>query len=319
MRAALVYNPVAGGPLSPTLEALTRRLVDRLELTVLETCPERDADVCAREAVESGAELVIAAGGDGTVSAVAGQLVGTEVALGIIPCGTANAAAEALGIPRDLDQACDLLAGAGTPRWLDTATANGHTMVLFCSVGIHADTMDDASRELKRRWGIFGYLAAGLRNLLELEPFEVELETESRRIRCQATSVMVANLAPPRSVLAVGPSTIDPTDGLLDVTVVAATDLADAVASGLHLLRTASQHQPADREHIGYFSCQRVRVSTAEPHRVAVDGEVIGTTPVEVIARPRSLRLVIPPAAIEERLAPETRLDGLPDLEVEPA
>src|SRR5690606_11684749 len=176
-------------------------------------------------------------------------------------------------------EACAALASA-EPRWLDTATCDGRSMLLFCSVGLHAETMDDASREQKGRWGVLAYLAAGLRNLLELDPFEVELETESHRIRCRATSVMVANLAPPRSILAQGPAVVRPDDGLLDVTLVAADDLASAVASGLHLLRTASRNEPAERDRIGFFPCRRVRITTAEPQKVSVDGEVTGTTPV---------------------------------------
>ncbi|HLU65168.1 MAG TPA: diacylglycerol kinase family protein [Kofleriaceae bacterium] len=316
MRAAVVFNPVAGGPSSPPLEELTGRLAGRFELDVLVTSPERDADACAREALARGAELVIAAGGDGTVSAVAGELIGSEAILGVVPCGTANAMARALGVAGDLDEACAALASA-EPRWLDTATCDGRSMLLFCSVGLHAETMDDASREQKGRWGVLAYLAAGLRNLLELDPFEVELETESHRIRCRATSVMVANLAPPRSILAQGPAVVRPDDGLLDVTLVAADDLASAVASGLHLLRTASRNEPAERDRIGFFPCRRVRITTAEPQKVSVDGEVTGTTPVEVACRPRSLRVLVPQGALDDAGPPDARLSGLPDLEVE--
>src|SRR5690606_20862699 len=156
-----------------------------------------------------------------------------------------------------------------------------------------------------------------LRNLLELDPFEVELETESHRIRCRATSVMVANLAPPRSILAQGPAVVRPDDDLLDVTLIATNDLASAVASGLHLLRTASRNEPAERDRIGFFPCRRVRITTAEPQKVSVDGEVTGTTPVEVACRPRSLRVLVPQGALDDAGPPDARLSGLPDLEVE--
>ncbi|HWM84647.1 MAG TPA: YegS/Rv2252/BmrU family lipid kinase [Kofleriaceae bacterium] len=315
-RAALVFNPVAGGAASISVEEIERHLRDHFELDRFDTTQERDADACAREAIERGASVVIAAGGDGTTSMVASALVGRDVVLGVLPCGTSNSVAEALGIPDDLEAACAVIAG-GITRELDTARVGETTMVEMCSIGFHAETIGGTSRPARQRWGVFAYIASGLKQLLDLEAFEVELETESHRVSCEVSAVTIANLAPPKTVVAQGPSFIRPDDGLLDVTLVAATGVLEAVAAGLHLFQSAKERQPARRDRIGYFPVRQVRVTTREPRKVVVDGEIVGTTPVEIVCLPRSLCLLVPEAPPAEDGPPEADVSGLPGAEVE--
>jgi YegS/Rv2252/BmrU family lipid kinase len=315
-RAALVFNPVAGAAGGVTADVLAELLADRWEVTIHQTARERSGAACARAALGEGVELVIAAGGDGTVSEVASVLAGTGVPLGIVPRGTANSVATALGIPVDAAGACALLRD-GRPRDLDTASCEGRTMVLYATVGAHADVIGGTTRDAKNRWGALAYVASGLSKLSELEPFDVELETDAHLIRCRAIAITVANLAPAQALVAQGPSAVVGDDALLDVTILAPFSLVDAVAAGAHLLRTALAGEPADRDDIGYFSCRRVRIAASPPQPLLVDGESAGETPAGVEIRPASLRVIAPPPA-SERDAPETNLEGLPGLELEP-
>lgn len=316
-RAALIWNPVAGGPGGAALEDVRARLVELgLALEVHETCPSTDADACTRAALAGGAELVIAAGGDGTVSAVASVLAGGDVPLAILPRGTANSIAAALEIPTDLDGALAQIA-AGEARALDLLRVNDRVAVLHCMIGFHADAVGGTSRDAKNRWGILAYLASGLRELADLEPFEVELETESHQIRCRAIAVGVANLAPTKTFLAQGPSVVAGDDGLVDVTIVAATGLAEAVATGLHLLRAAVLHEAATRDNVGYFRCRWLRVTASPPQHYLVDGELAGHTPVTIDCVPHRLR-VLAPGGEGDRPPAEAKLSGLPDLDIEP-
>jgi diacylglycerol kinase (ATP) len=117
-RAALIYNPVAGqqDP-AAILGDVALKLSAMYDLTIMQTTPDMSSLV--QRALKSGAELVIASGGDGTVGAVAGELIGTGVPLGIVPRGTANAFSVALGIPTPLDDgdfhkaAADVILQAG--------------------------------------------------------------------------------------------------------------------------------------------------------------------------------------------------------------
>jgi YegS/Rv2252/BmrU family lipid kinase len=312
--ACLVFNPAAGRGDAGALAAFREALSAHFVLDVFTTTPERTADACAAAALERRPDLVVAAGGDGTVSGVASRLLGTGVPLGILPCGTSSSVARALAIPVDLAGACANLAG-GTVRWLDAARVDGQVMILLCAIGLHADAVGETPPEQKQRWGKLAYVATGLRKLTEIEPFQLELVSDDEIVRCRATAVTVANMAPPTTALAQGPSVLSPDDGLLDVTVMAAASLGEAVAAGLHLLRTALQGEPATRDDVGYLAGRRLRIATDPPQRVLVDGELMGTTPITIECLPRSLAVVVP-APPPAREAPEEKLTGLPELEV---
>ncbi len=315
-RAALVFNPRSGPDGGADAAQTVERLSSFLDVTLYETTPERGGDACARAALAEGVDMVIAAGGDGTVSQVASVLVGSDVVLGVIARGTSNSFAGALGIPATFDEACDLLRD-GTPRRLDSAVCSGRTMVLHATVGAHADVIATTAREAKNRWGALAYVAKALEKVAALEPFEVELETDAHVIRCRAVVVTVANVAPTRTLVAQGPAHVEGDDALLDVTIVAASNLLEAVAAGAHLLRTALTAEPAERDDIGYLACQRVKITTSTPQPLLIDGEASGTTPTLVEIVPHSL-VVIAPEPTEHRRGPQTKLAGLPDLAIEP-
>jgi YegS/Rv2252/BmrU family lipid kinase len=318
VRRALVCNPRAGGATGATLAQLRARLG---AVTCYELDGACDVDRCVRAAVAGGAELVIAAGGDGTVSAVAAELIGhPRTHLGVLPIGTSNSFAAALGIPADLDGALELLS---TPqrRVIDAALVTGPTdrrvMILHTMVGFHADAIETTTTEAKRRWGVLAYAASAMRQLAGLEPFAVQLTTDDHVIRCRATAVAVANVAPLKTVLAHGPSHLLADDGRVDLTIVAAETIAEAIATGVHLYRSARDGEPAARANIGSFSAARVVIAAVPPQRVLVDGEPFGETPITVETLPRALTVIAPPPATAEGPPIEAPLLGLPDLEID--
>jgi len=319
-RAALILNLAAGGA-GQSGDSLPARLQQDFALDVYTPGPERSATACAEEARRSGADLVIAAGGDGTVSGVASALLGTGTCLGILPLGTANSIAQTLGIPADLEGAIDVLIHGEATR-IDAACANGKTMVLLSAVGLHADTVGETPLDAKQRWGVLAYIGTGLKKLMSLEPFLVEIETDEQRIQCRATAVTIANMAPVRTVLAQGPPVVSPQDGRLDLTIVSATTLVEAVATGIHLLRTALDGDPADRDNIGFLAAPRLRLTTDPPQSVLIDGEEAGTTPLDVECLPGALAVMVPRREQAEAPPPapevEEKLEGLPDLEIAP-
>ncbi|WP_437487111.1 YegS/Rv2252/BmrU family lipid kinase [Sorangium sp. So ce1014] len=318
-RAALIFNPAAGHA-GDAVESLPARLEREFALSVYETSADRSAAACAEAARREGASLVIAAGGDGTISSVASALLGTDTCLGILPLGTANSIALTLGIPDDLEGAIEVLV-RGEPTRIDAARANGRTMILLSAVGLHADTVGETPQDAKQRWGVLAYISTALKKLMSLEPFGVEIETDDQRIHCRAVAVTVANMAPARTVLAQGPPVVSPADGVLDITIVSATTLVEAVATGLHLLRTAIDGEAAERDNIGFLAARRVRITTDPPQNVLIDGEEAGTTPLVVECLPGALTVMA--ARREEVDAPlpaaeaEVKLEGLPGLEVE--
>jgi YegS/Rv2252/BmrU family lipid kinase len=312
--ACLIFNPVAGhSDPDQDLARIQELLEPLIDLDIRLTTPEVDADQIAREAVDRGVEAIIACGGDGTLSAVAGAIVGTNIPLGIISRGTANAFANALDIPNTIEAACENILG-GLTRVVDAAICNGGMpMVLLAGVGFEAETVEQADREMKNRWGMLAYILSGIKQLNNLERFEAEIETEDRIISLTAVAVTVANAAPPTSILAQGPAGIIFDDGLLDITLVAPQNKAGAIAASYHLLQTALSGNPTDRDDIGYLRAKKVTISADPAQKVVVDGEIIGMTPVSIECVPGGLTIFVP--RVEEEPVVE-KLTGLADIEI---
>lgn len=314
-KACLIFNPVAGqtNP-EQDLANIQRILEPEIYLDIRLTSEEVGADEIASEAIAQGADSIIVSGGDGTLSAAAAALVGTNIPMGVISRGTANAFASALRLPDSIEAACEVILGGAT-RVVDVARCNGLPMLLLAGIGFEAETIERADRETKKRIGVLAYLVAGLQELRELESFEAEIETEDKVITVTAAAVTVANAAPPTSVLAQGPGGVIFDDGLLDITVVAPVNRAGAIAASYHLLQRALNETATERDDIGYLRARRVRVRTNPPQQVVLDGEIIGTTPIDVECVPRGLTIFVPPDAAEP--SPIEKLEGLPDLKVE--
>lgn len=336
MRIAIVWNPQAGQAGGAESTAVRDRLAVELGVSVdvLHVCDEHSAGACARAALERGAEVVIAAGGDGTVSGVGAELVGRTARLGVLPLGTSNSFAAALGIPAVLESAIALiatalavpaeLAVAAAPvahdRMLDVAVVRGaegeRSMLLHCMIGFHADVIAETSCDAKQRWGVLAYAASAARRLAQIDTFAAELQTDDHVVRCRASAIAAANLAPIKTVLAHGPSHLLGDDGRVDITIVAAETMAQAIATGIHLWRSARDGEPAQRETVGSLSTTRVTITAEPPQHVLIDGEPFGTTPVSIEARPRALRVIAPPAPFAEGPPAEASLIGLPELQI---
>jgi YegS/Rv2252/BmrU family lipid kinase len=314
--ACLIFNPVAGQS-NPEQDLLTIRtlLEPEIDLDIRLTTPEVDASQLAHEAVEQGVHMVIASGGDGTLSSTAEALVGTTIPLGVISRGTANAFASALGLPDTIEAACQIIL-EGTTRVVDAAQCNGKPMVLLAGIGFEAEMVEKADREAKNRLGMLAYILAGVKQLREFETFEAKIETDEKVVTVTAGAVTIANAAPPTSILAQGPAGIIYDDGLLDLTVVAPDNRAGAIASAYHLLQSAFRGDAAERDDIGYLRAKRIKVTAQPPQKVVLDGEIIGMTPIDIECIPGGLTILVPMTETEE-LQPLERLEGLPELIVE--
>jgi YegS/Rv2252/BmrU family lipid kinase len=297
MRATLIHHPGGGSASDEDFERAVALLSPHFELDARKVGEGVRADDLARAAVEAGAELLIASGGDGTVSCIAGAAVGRpHVSLGILPRGTSNSISVHLGIPAALDEACAVII-AGHQRVVDTALANGRPMVLMATLGIHADAITEVDPELKQSFGVLAYAIEEVRRLLGDSLFEAHVTAGEQRFACATSALTVANMARPANLLAQGPAELVEDDGLLDVTLVAIDGIGDAIATSLHLATHALAGLPASRPNVAHFRAREVRVHTPEPRRVMIDGEDAGETPLTVHVVPRSLTVRVPAPA----------------------
>lgn len=296
--AHLVFNPVSGRrDAAADLAALREGLAPHVALVVRETTPTEDGAGLAREAVDAGADLVLVAGGDGTVSAVCGALVGTEVPVVVVPRGTANAfAVSLLGERARRDPVAVAVAAVrdGQVRRVDAARVDDRVMVQLAGLGLEAAVIADADRGDKDALGPFAYLFGGVRQLRAQRPFRARLEADGETRRLSAIAVVVANAAPETSLLAQGAGPPIPDDGLLDVTVVAPFEGGVDALGALAELAAAALVDTPTGERVAHLRARRVRVEAEPPQPVAVDGEVGEAGPLDVVCLPGALALQVP-------------------------
>jgi diacylglycerol kinase family enzyme len=193
--AFVVLNPVAG---SHESYVVRQALEDHLSAAgtmceIHEAGSDEPMAEVIGAALTRGCDLMVAAGGDGTVSAVAGGLAGSDVPLGIIPLGTANVLARELAIPVDLDQACQLLAGPHATTRIDAMRVGPRCYFTQIGAGIDALMIRDSRREPKRRFGRIAYLWTALARLIGFQPRRFTITINGRQRRFRASQVVVAN------------------------------------------------------------------------------------------------------------------------------
>ncbi|NEQ98593.1 MAG: methylglyoxal synthase [Cyanothece sp. SIO2G6] len=295
--AHLIFNPVAGqGSADNDLTLIQGLLSPYFHLQVHQTTPEQSAAELTQEAIASQADIVIASGGDGTVSAVASRLISTDIPLGVIPRGTANAFGQALGIANammPIRTACHIIA-EGHTQTIDAARCNDTPMVLLAGIGFEAEMVEKADRALKDQWGVLAYLMAGWQQLDEQELFDAAIEIDDEVYRMEVGAITVANAAPPTSVFAQGSGEVVYDDGLLNVTLAKADTKLQAVTAMLNTLGAALINSPTNHENIHYLCTRQLKIATNPPQKVVVDGEIIGMTPVEVECIPKALTVFVP-------------------------
>jgi YegS/Rv2252/BmrU family lipid kinase len=307
--AHLIFNPAAGqGDPNADLALIRSLLEPQLLLNVVLTQPDLDPaaqtrelieTIQARQASEAGSAMILASGGDGTVSAVAGAILGTAIPLGIIPRGTANAFGSALGLPLDVRGACNTIL-AGHTLEVDAARCNDTPMILLAGLGFEAGMVDRASRELKNRLGPLAYVLAGAQQLVSQQTFHARMEMDGEILELEAAAITIANAAPATSVLAQGFGLVIPDDGLLEITI--ATSLSNM--QGLHalasLMTSAVVGSATERDDLLCMRAKQITVSTDPPQKLVIDGEILEANPITFSCMPRALTLLAPIASRQE-------------------
>ncbi|HEY9887345.1 MAG TPA: methylglyoxal synthase [Candidatus Obscuribacterales bacterium] len=300
----LIFNPVAGqGNPDQDLALIRRMLEPQVQLKVIFTNAEEDPAAQAQAAIAQGTDLILASGGDGTISAVASSVINTDIPLGVIPRGTANAFAAALGIPTDIRGACETI-HAGTTRVVDAARCNGQPYILLAGIGFEAEMVDRASRELKNRLGVLAYLFAGVQQFQEHVAFEAAIDIDGELTEVETSFITIANAAPATSVLAQGFGQVIVDDGLLDVTIATPKTRLQGLNTLTSLFAAALVNTPAQHEDIICLRTHRLTVTTKPLQKVVIDGEIINAETVEFESLPQALTVLAPLANQRANRAP---------------
>ncbi len=292
-RAAVVVNPVKLDDAEKFRAAVGAALTDHGlgEPIWLETTPGDPGEGQARQAVKDGAALVLACGGDGTVTAAAAGLAGTGIPLAVIPFGTGNLLARNLGLPIDLVEALTV-ALTGRDRRLDVGSANGSVFLTMAGLGLDAKMLDGASEPVKKRYGWAAYVVSALRHLRD-RPMRITLRTDGGPpLRRRASGVIAGNVGALQGGLPLLPDA-QPDDGRLDVVVLTAR----GVGSWLRVAAHVALRRPGVTDQVLRRTFRELRVETDRAHLWQLDGEVMGRTRQLVITvRPGALLVRVPAA-----------------------
>jgi diacylglycerol kinase family enzyme len=291
-RAAVVIHPAKHDDMDG-FRAVVRTAMAELgwaEPLWLETRPDDTGERLAREAVRSGVDLVLASGGDGTVTACVGGVAGSGVPLGVLPCGTGNLLARNLGLPLSLDEALTA-ALTGSDRRLDVGMANGRPFVVMAGIGFDAEMLEGTSDESKKHMGWAAYVLSALRHLGD-RPARVVLRVDSCPPRRRwASGVIIGNVGSLQGNVVLLPGAV-PDDGVLDVAVLAARGWAGwlRLAADVLLRRRTGR--------LGRLACRELLVDAGRAWSWQVDGEVAGfTRQLRVTLQPGNLLLRVPATA----------------------
>ena len=295
-RALLIINSKSGPQHDSLLRV--RDLVDLLlefgiRADVQVKLHKSQARKQARAAAKKGRyDVVIAAGGDGTVESVASGLIGASTPLGIIPLGTFNNVANSLHVPMDVRQACALIA-LGVPRRIDVGVVMARYMkrpkifLEISSVGLGAIVGSFGQNVEKARWD---QAAQTLPALVDMSPAPMRLRVNGQSEPDTVSSLLVTVSNTPRAGagLQLAPGALLD-DGELDVSVFVDMDQTALLAA--FFPQPPGEQDTSDR--IRRFRVQRLDIDAARPMPVSIESKIVGVTPVRYTVVPRALQVIV--------------------------
>ena len=298
-RARLIYNPTAGK------EAVKRELpfiLETLEKAGYETSAhattgEGDATEEARRAVERKHELVVVAGGDGTINEVINGIAEQEYRpkLGIIPAGTTNDFARALHIPRDIKKAVEIIA-ADQSMHLDIGKVNEQYFINIAGGGRLTELTYDVPIKLKTVLGQLAYYIKGIAMLPSLKPSRARIEYDGEIIEEDIMLFLVSNsnsvggfekLAPDAKL----------NDGYFDLLILKKVNLAEFI----HIASLALRGAHLNSDDVFYARAKNIKVTPSEKMQINIDGEYGGLLPGEFSNLKQHVEIIVPTVFIEQQ------------------
>ena len=286
----VIWNASAGRkggiPTGGVTEEQLRDVLQRqgLQVELVASGSEEDCRRLAREAVEDGCPIVVAAGGDGTIGCVAAELEGSQTALAMLPLGSVMNIPRMLGIPRDLEAAAELLTSP-TIREVDIGEANGRPFYEAASVGMNAAMFREAQHFDE------GDYSSPLRTIwvaLRYRPARMRLHLDQGAIHTRGLMVVISNGPYTGVGMTVAPQArLD--DGRFDVVVFRHYSKFELLR---HLLSIAFGRRRLT-PHARTYRSEQVRVESARPLPCRADSHDLGATPLECRVRRSALRVVV--------------------------
>jgi len=325
MQAELIYNPSGG-------QVMVRHELDNVvaflsrcgwSVTLRETSRPLEATKLARHAVNRGARVVVAAGGDGTVNEVANGLVNSDAALGVLPAGTTNSWALQMGIPAlnpllPGTQAAKMIAALeeriarplpanyyrkllldaarvlvdGRTVTVDMGEVSGRYFLMWAGIGFDAAIAQSIPLKEKRALGSWAYVLPAIESASRFYGTDACLNLDGKLVKVSTPFIVVSNIQLYGGMIAIGAKACV-NDGKLDVCIFKGGGFLTFVQQAMKVLT----HRHLEDPKVEYYQCRRIVVESAHALPVHIDGEPFTTTPVAIHTVPSSLNVIVPTTA----------------------
>ena len=287
-KITVIINPGSGQP-KPILHSINSvfRPAD-VRWEVFLTHESGDAEKYAREAVQNKVDVVAVFGGDGSVMEVARGVMGSDIPMAILPGGTANLMSVELGIPKDLIKAAEIAADpASKMRAIDMGDINGTFFLLRVGLGIAAQKVEIADREMKDRFGIMAYSIAALKAMKDAQQVRYRFTLDGKKIEEDGITCLVDNAGNFGVAGFTASNNISVSDGLLDVLLIRDKSFQTAVAVGKSV---ATSTPSGDTVH--HWQAKEISIDADPPQNIQVDGEIGWETPVNIKVIPGVVKIL---------------------------
>jgi len=284
----VVVNPDSGQP-KPILHTLNQVFRSAgVEWDISLTNESGDAERFARNAVEEGLDVVGAFGGDGTVMEVARGVMGSDTPMAILPGGTANLMSVELGIPKDLTKAAEIAANANSPmKSIDVGEIGGTYFLLRVGLGIAAQKVETADREMKDRYGILAYSIAALKAMKDAKQVNYKFILDGEEYEAEGVTCLVDNAGNFGVAGFSASKKISVFDGLLDVILVRDRSFQSFVDVG----KSVATSTPSS-DTVYHWQAKEIYIETDPSQSIQVDGELGWQTPVSIKVIPAAVRVL---------------------------
>lgn len=262
-----IINPFSGANRSENKRQLIKDHLDHdlFDYSIEETQHKEHAIELASKGVVSGYDRIIACGGDGTVNEVGKALVGTEVALGIIPGGSGNGFAMHIGMGRNTIKAIKILNKA-VPKRIDSCFVNGDFFLNLAGIGFDAVIAYKAENGEKRGLQMYAKLVS--QEIWNFKPEQFKVSFNNEVIEGPFTSIAIANASMYGYNFRVAPQA-DLMDGMLDVVFIKKASLIRTLSSSWRMLNKSIDKSKL----VSVARAKEVKIETLKPYYYHVDGE----------------------------------------------
>lgn len=287
----VIINPSAGGD-EPMLNIINDVFAPHeANWSVSVTTTHVDGTTLARKAIESGADLIAAYGGDGTMREVASAMIGHDVPLAILPGGTGNALGTELGIPMTLREAVEIIFNEQTTlRAIDAGQIGEDYFLLRADFGLSVEALGEASRDMKDRFGNFAYVYSAFKNFADLNSTTYHLTIDGQAIEAQGVFCLVVNAG---GIGGGTPLSINKNivcdDGLMDVMVVE-KNWGSALTMAASILDIGDAEQ-----NLQHWQGKEISVRTEPVQGIGLDGDEYGESPANIRIIPAALKVLALP------------------------